>query len=154
MATRAKPIPLATPIRPNPANTIQNPNLDNLNPIRNGRYAIQNKKTDIGDRKYYTKKRFLAQVLLVVILFFTFLNRWLIGTYYYQYYYIRAALGDDGLQTACAGVKAVKNPWRNLGENDWYQLQACLGNEHGYERQGELFGLVNSSMQLLGVGHC
>jgi hypothetical protein len=102
----------------------------------------------VDHRAFYAKKRFWFNLLLFAFLFYNYLGQWLIGTYYYQAHYIGAALGDAALETACAGVKSVKNPWRNLSRKDWYRLQSCLGNEHGYERQGDLFGLVSLGCEL------
>ena len=100
---------------------------------------------NIDTRAIYRKKKFWFNLLLLTYLLHYFFGQWLVGIYYYQVHYIGAALGDPALQLACASVKAVKNPWQDLEVQDWYRLQKCLGNEHGYERQGDLFATVSSS---------
>jgi hypothetical protein len=109
----------------------------------------------IDARSFFAKMRSWIKVLVALIIFYLLLGQWLIGTYYYQAHYIRAALGDDALETACGGVKSVKNPWTNLHTKEWYKLQACLGNEDGFERQGELLGIVSITYtQFFIPSHC
>ncbi|EHK97210.1 hypothetical protein M7I_7052 [Glarea lozoyensis 74030] len=123
----------------------------NPSPLPNDGLRVKPDHSDaevlVDTRPFYAKKRFWFNLLLFAFLFYTYLGQWLIGTYYYQAHYIGAALGDAALETACAGVKKVKNPWRNLSRRDWYRLQSCLGNEDGWERQGDLMGLVKKGFR-------
>ena len=82
------------------------------------------------------------------MIFYLLFWQWLMGTYHYQLHYIYAALGDDAQQAGCDSLKVTKNPWKNLSAEEWYRLQGCLGNAHGYERQGALMRVV-SIMEVL-----
>lgn len=99
---------------------------------------------DQEDWPLLRSKTFLTIVILILLLILYF-GVWqgLWGTIYYHLEYIRAALGNDAVGTACARVKAVKNPWYDLEQEGWWTLQKCLGNEDGFRRQGELMALVS-----------
>ncbi|KAG9239127.1 hypothetical protein BJ875DRAFT_449000 [Amylocarpus encephaloides] len=111
-----------------------------------GEYIDDPELTDTDEstdeEKSLSRRRFWT---IVAVLFFVtriFFWRWILGNYTYNVEYIKAVLGDDGVPGACAGVKTVENPWRLLHSEDWIQLQGCLGNEHGFERQGQLHMVV------------
>ncbi|KAF4631143.1 hypothetical protein G7Y89_g6995 [Cudoniella acicularis] len=94
-----------------------------------------------GEQRKLTTPQILLRIALAGIAFVSFKTwvwRQVAGLYLYFVEFIRAALGNDGLDTVCTGVKSVRDPWNNLNDNDWFRFQRCLGNEDGYERQGEL----------------
>lgn len=84
-----------------------------------------------------------AAAIAVVIFSYSWFTRWIGGKYFYSVEYIRAALGDDYLEEACASALLVKNPWTALETQDWFKLQRCAGNRDGFDRQGELTSVVS-----------
>ncbi|TVY51554.1 hypothetical protein LCER1_G006668 [Lachnellula cervina] len=80
----------------------------------------------------------LSIAIAAVIYLQEWATRWIGGLYYYNAEYIKAALGDDFLEEACASVLLVRDPWNTLVTRDWFKMQRCKGNRDGFNRQGEL----------------
>lgn len=85
----------------------------------------------------------LSIAIAAVIYLQEWATRWIGGLYYYNAEYIKAALGDDFLEEACASVLLVRDPWNTLVTRDWFKMQRCKGNRDGFNRQGELVQVVS-----------
>jgi hypothetical protein len=60
------------------------------------------------------------------------------GCFYYTFEYAKAALGHDVLMEPCARIMKEVYPWRHLETEEYWRWNRCVGNEHGFERQGNL----------------
>ncbi|KAE8445083.1 hypothetical protein EG329_013798 [Mollisiaceae sp. DMI_Dod_QoI] len=64
------------------------------------------------------------------------------GMFHYIVAFFRSALWDVLVQDSCARIKRVSHPYWNLSNSDYFRWNRCLGNEAGFERQGQLWLLV------------
>ena len=58
--------------------------------------------------------------------------------FYYLFEYAKAALGNDVLLEPCVSILRELSPWMDLDWEDYWRWNRCIGNEHGFERQGYL----------------
>jgi hypothetical protein len=60
------------------------------------------------------------------------------GLFYYITEYIKAALGHDVLTEPCVRIMKEVYPWRDLEKEEYWRWNRCVGNEAGFQRQGNL----------------
>jgi len=104
-----------------------------------------------------TKERCIypSAILLVLITLLSQGWRFFRGSICYWGEYIATACGHDMLTESCAGIMKEPHPWWNLPNSEYYRWMRCVGNDQGFQRQGELlpsFGhVLNLVLQPFGV---
>jgi hypothetical protein len=83
----------------------------------------------------------LVQFLALLSTSITFLRslwKFVWGQIYYSIEYIKSSFGYDFLDEPCAQVMKEVYPWRDLGWEEYWRWNRCVGNEAGWRRQGKL----------------
>jgi hypothetical protein len=104
-----------------------------------------------------TKERCIYPSAILVVLITLLSQGWRFfrGSICYWGEYIATACGHDMLTESCAGIMKEPHPWWNLPNSEYYRWMRCVGNDRGFQRQGELlpsFGhVLNLVLQPFGV---
>lgn len=83
----------------------------------------------------------LIQALIAVsavYVFIIYFYRYCRGWFHYFWVYASAALGYDLLVGPCGRLMQEVYPWRHLETAEWWEWNKCLGNDHGFARQGNI----------------
>jgi hypothetical protein len=96
-------------------------------------------------REHWTIATTKGRILLIgvctfiVLLVVGFPGRWFLGILHYCLGYFRASALDFTLQESCALLRTVEGwPFGVLSYSDYLRWNRCLGNEAGFDQQGQL----------------
>lgn len=109
----------------------------------------------------------LVAIILIVCFVAIFPLKFLLGIFNFCTGYYRAAVLDSVLQESCASFRYEGWPFFGLSYSDYLRWNRCLGNEAGFDRQGQLllavqdlifyilgrFGVSPTLVSLLSSGH-